>query len=53
MNKYTQKQTHITFELRKNLERRWNKNIDSLNHESISQVAKTLDIPQLYASRRT
>lgn len=35
----------MTFELRKYLERRWNKNIDSLNHESISQVAKVLDIP--------
>ena len=45
MNKNTKKRPHMTIDFRKYLERRWNKNIDSLTHESISQVAKALDIP--------
>ena len=45
MNKNSKKRPHITFEFRKYFERRWNKDIDSLNHESISRIAKALDIP--------
>ena len=47
MRKNIKKRPHMTFELRKFLEQYWNKNIDGLNHKSISQVAKVLDIPTL------